>query len=231
MEIRNYHGRELFLLSNAELTNPATWPSLDRALLPHFLLVLWWTENFLTKANKGLGRAGPVCPFVGPSIERKLFWLTAIRGVPSDLDAFEQTVLGYRDWFRELPADSADDAQYKTILILLPDVPVEKFSSIIDETQKKLKPAFLHNQLMIGQFHPLSDEPGVQNRAFRPLQSPVPMLVIRYMTSGDIVFMKSDDGEYDPVFLTTYLNTFGKGLPRTLINDIQGLLTKPKPDA
>jgi hypothetical protein len=231
MKTRNYHGHELFLLSNVELTSPANWPSLDPTLLPHFLLVLWWAENFLTKPNKELGRAGPVCPFAGPSLERELFWLTAVRGAQPDRDVLEQSVLGYRDWFCELPAKSSDDAQYKTILILLPEVKSDLFSSIIDATQKKLKPAFLEQQLMIGQFHSLCDEPGVQNRSFRPLRSPVPMLVIRYMTSGDIVFMKNDDGEYNPQFLNTYLKTFGKGLPNMLINDIQGILTKGKREA
>ncbi len=231
MQTRNYRGHELFLLSNVELTKPASWPSIDSALLPHFLLVLWWAENFLTKPNKALGRAGPVCPFAGPSLERELFWLTAVRGDQSDRDALEEIVMGYREWFLELSVNSADDAQYKTILILLPEVTSDKFSPIIDATQRKLKPAFLRDQLMIGQFHSLSEEPGVQNRAFRPLQSPVPMLVIRYMTSGDIVFMKNEDGDYNPDFLNTYLSTFGKGLPRTLINDIQGILTKPKTGA
>lgn len=231
MQTRNYHGHELFLLSNVELTNPVNWPSVNPTLLPHFLLVLWWAENFLTKPNKELGRAGPVCPFAGPSLERELFWLTAVSGAQINQEALEEIVMGYRDWFRELSVKSADDAQYKTILILLPEVTSDKFSSLIDATQKKLKPAFLKDQLMIGQFHSLSEESGVQNRAFRPLKSPVPMLVIRYMTSGDIVFMKNDEGEYNPDFLTNYLNTFGKGLPRTLINDIQGLLTKGKPNA
>ncbi len=231
MENRHYHGRDLFLLSNVELTNPEKWAGVDPALLPHFLLVLWWAENFLTKPNKALGRAGPVCPFAGPSLERELFWLTALRGAEPDHKTLEETVLGYRDWFRELKVNSADDAQYKTILILLPDVTSDKFVSIIDATQKKLKPDFLHDQLMIGQFHSLCDEPGVQNRAFRPLRSPVPMLVIRYMTSGDIVFMKDEDGEYNPDFLKTYLKTFGKGLPNVLINDIHGLLTKGDRDA
>lgn len=228
METRNINGRELSLLSNAELTNPATWPSLNPAHLPHYLLVLWWAENFLTKPNRDLGRAGPVCPFAGPSLERRLFWLTSIHGDQNDLDELEQTVLGYRDWFRELPTESADDSVYKTILILLPEVSSDKFASIIDATQKKLKPAFLKDHLMIGQFHPLSEESGVQNPGFRPLKAPVPMLVIRYMTSGDIVFMKDEDGEYNPDFLSTYLRTFGKGLPNVLIKDIQGLLTKGK---
>src|SRR6202012_3160158 len=108
---------------------------------------------------------------------------TAVPGAQPDLDTLNDIVLGYRDWFRELSVGSADDAQYKTILILLPEVPSANFASIIDSTQKKLKPAFLREQLMIGQFHSLCDEPGVQNAAFRPLRSPVPMLVIRHMTS------------------------------------------------
>ena len=228
MQRRNHQGRELFLISNEELTNRDTWPSLNPAHLPHFLLVLWWAENFLTNPHKDLGRAGPVCPFAGPSLERRLFWMTAIAGDQSDLRALEQTVLGYRDWFEELTVEPADDALYKTILILLPDVPNESCRAIIDATQKKLKPDFLKDHLMIGQFHPLCEEPGVQNPAFRPLKSPVPMLVIRSMTSGDIVFMKDDDGEYNPNFLNTYLSTFGRGLPNVLIKDIQGLLTKTK---
>jgi hypothetical protein len=229
METRNQNGRDLFLFSNEELTSPATWPSVNPSHLPHFLLTLWWSENFLTKPHKGLGRAGPVCPFAGPSLERKTFWLTSLAGSEPDKNELEEIVLAYGEWFRELPSNTPEDAQYKTILILLPEVGSDKFASIIDATQKKLKPKFLHEQLMVGQFHPLSEEPGVQNAAFRPLQSPVPMLVIRQMTSGDIVFMKDEAGEYNPDFLSTYLKTFGKGLPSVLIRDIQGILTKPKP--
>ena len=229
MEIRDHQGQKLTLFTNAELIDPATWPSVQPPEhLPYYLLTLWWAENFLTKPNKDLGRAGPVCPFAGPSLERRLFWLTSVSGSELDLAALENTVLGYRDWFRDLPTATADDSVYKTILILLPEVPSDKFGSIIDATQKKLKPAFLKEHLMFGQFHSLCEESGVQNPAFRPLKSPVPMLVIRYMTSGDIVFMKDPDGEYNPDFLSTYLRTFGKGLPNVLIKDIQGLLTKNK---
>jgi hypothetical protein len=225
MEFRDYQGRQLYLTTNTELTDPASWPQLD-PLLPHFLLTLWWAENFLTKPNKKLGRAGPVCPFAGPSLERKTFWLTAHPAALPEQSELEEIVMGYRQWFLDIPSPSTEDAQYKTILILLPNIPSDHFASIIDKTQKALKPAFLREKLMIGQFHSLCEEPGVQNPAFRPLHSPVPMLVIRYMTSGDIVFMKNEDGQYNPDFLNTYLNTFGKGLPGTMVEQIQGLMTK-----
>ena len=231
MEFRTYQGRKLFLVSNAELTDPVNWPLLDPLLLPHFLLVLWWAENFLTKPHKNLGRAGPVCPFASPSLERKRFWLTAHSSDHPEQKELQEIVLGYRDWFLDLPKESSDEAQYNTILILLPNVPRDLFSSVIDKTQKALKPAFLEEKLMIGQFHSLCNEPGVQNPDFRPLQSPVPMLVIRYMTSGDIVFMKNEDGQYNADFLNTYLNTFGKGLPGPMMDKMRGILTDGRPGA
>ena len=34
-----------------------------------------WIETFVTRPNKDLGRAGPVCPFVPVAMERKTLWL------------------------------------------------------------------------------------------------------------------------------------------------------------
>ena len=34
-----------------------------------------WIKTFVIKPHKDLGRAGPVCPFVPGSLERKTLWL------------------------------------------------------------------------------------------------------------------------------------------------------------
>ncbi len=44
---------------------------------------------------------------------------------------------------------------------------------------------------MIGQFHPLSDEPGIYNPDFRPLRSPFPMIAIRKIVPEDHPFLKA----------------------------------------
>ena len=214
----------LYLLTPDEIVTPAGWEEIDVRLLPHFLLTLWWTENFLARSNPDLGRAGPVCPFIRPSLDKKSLWLTAIRGVEPEVKPFQDAVLGYKEWFLELPPASGEDEIFKSILILLPDVHEKNYSQVIDNTQKQLKPAFIKEQLMIGQFHPRCEESGVRNAGFRPLQSPVPLLAIRRITPGDVVFMKGPDGYYDKEFLEAFLRTFAKGLPNGFINEITTVL-------
>jgi hypothetical protein len=216
--------RDLYLLTPDELVTPAVWDDIDARLLPRFLLTLWWTENFLARSNPDVGRAGPVCPFIRPSLDKKSLWLTAIGGHEPELKSFQDTVLGYKEWFLELPPASGDDEIFKTILILLPDVREESYALVIDGMQKRLKPAFLKEQLMIGQFHPRCEEAGVRNGAFRPLKSPVPLLAIRRITPGDVVFMKGPDGHYDKEFLEDFLRTFAKGLPNNFINEITTIM-------
>jgi hypothetical protein len=218
-------GRELHLFSPDDLVDPQVWPQIDRRILPHFLLTLWWTENFLARPHKDLGRSGPTCPFVRPSLDKRSFWLTAVEGAKPSLAFLEETVIGYRDWFLELEPTEGDDAQYKAILILLPDLAPEDYAGIVDATQKKLKPDFVQQQLMIGQFHPHCEESGVRNPMFRPLKCPVPLLAIRFIAAGDVVFMKGPDGSYDKDYLKSYLKTFARGLPAPFIEELTSSMT------
>jgi hypothetical protein len=219
------NGRELKLFTPDDIVSPQAWANLSPRMLPHFLLTLWWTENFLARPNKQLGRSGPTCPFVRPSLDKNSFWLTAVEGTKPSLDLLEQTVLGYRDWFLELEPRSGDDAQYKAILILLPDLAPDDYAAIIDATQKKLKPDFVRQQLMIGQFHPRCEEGGVRNPLFRPLQCPVPLLAIRGIAAGDVVFMKGPDGAYDTDYLKSYLKAFAHDLPAPFIEEVAMSMT------
>jgi hypothetical protein len=218
-------GQLLTLLTPDEIVAPVKWADLSARLLPHYLLTLWWMENFLARPNPALGRAGPVCPFIRPSLDKKSLWLTAIEGAEPESEAFEELLLGYKDWFLELPPETGEEEVFKAILILLPDVEEKNYQNIIDGMQKRLKPAFVKQQLMIGQFHARSEEPGVRNSAFRPLKCPVPLLAIRRITPGDIVFMKRPDGQYDKEYLESFLRTFAQGLPGSFINEITTVLT------
>jgi hypothetical protein len=57
--------------------------------------------------------------------------------------------------------------------------------------------------MMIGQFYPSCDEPGLRNPAFRPLQSPVISLAMRDITIFDAPFML-DRAEYIDAFVATF---------------------------
>jgi hypothetical protein len=63
----------LFLL---EALDDATRTSeLARSDLDALQTVAGWIKSFIVMPNDELGRAGPICPFVPVSLERKTLWL------------------------------------------------------------------------------------------------------------------------------------------------------------
>ncbi|MFI9510322.1 DUF6875 domain-containing protein [Nocardia sp. NPDC052566] len=165
---------------------------------------LVWARQYLMRPNPDLGRTGPVCPFVAGSLRHNRFHLTVCAGAldePTVLD----TVRDHRDWFLDLARADVKQAQLTTILILFPDLPIQDIPRLIDDTQAKLKLDFVESGLMIGQFHPIPpNQPGLWNPDFRPLRSPVPMLVIRHMVPSDIPFLTMDSR-----YLAAHRRVFG----------------------
>ena len=111
----------------------------------------------------------------------------------------------------ELEPTMGKEAQYKTILVLFPDLEPSQSPGIIDTIQSTLKPEFIPKGLMIGQFYPSCEEPALWNHDFRPLRSPVPLLAIRHMVPTDFPFLKKDAG-----WLAAFLQQFGSDVPSRL---------------
>ena len=192
------HAPDLRLLEMADLDGPGDIPE-------PALRVLAWARSYLSAPHPELGRPGNVCPFVPSSLRGSHFYVAVRPGVEPDL---ADTVRRYRDWFLELEPRERREAQLNTILILLPDVAPER----IDATQAALKPAFVEAGLMLGQFHPAPpSEPGLWNRDFRPLYSPVPLLAIRHMVPSDLPFLTAERRH-----LESYLARFRHAVPLRL---------------
>ena len=224
MNERTKNDVTMRLLSPADILAPGAWNTIDPEVLPYYLLTLWWTESFLVRSNRDLGRAGPVCPFVRPSLDRSTFWLTSVK--TTQLDVLAAAMMFYRDWFMELEPTTGEQSVYKTILVLLPRVQPDSYHALLDDLQAQLKPDFIRQELMIGQFYPGCDEPGVRNSSFRPLRSPCPLMAIRKITSGDIVFMKEHDGRYNPEYLQHYLMAFAGDLPKAFMHELTTALSQ-----
>src|SRR5690349_10201082 len=120
---------------------------LDADPPPPARVVLEWARGYLSAPHPELGRRGNVCPYVPSSLRAGHFYVAVRPGATADV---ADTVRRHRDWFLDLEPRSGPEAQYKTILILFPDVAPEQ----IDATQAALKPAFVDAGLMLGQFHP-----------------------------------------------------------------------------
>jgi hypothetical protein len=152
--------------------------------------IVRWAKEFLTHPHPDLGRRGPVCPWVRGALARGTFWLALHEGAGIDQAGAIEVMNRYRDLHAALCAGPGDTM--KTIVVLFPDIPREQAPEVIDEVQRILKPGFVARGLMVGQFHPDCPEPGLRNPRFRPLQAPVPLLVVRSMVAGDRPFLAHD---------------------------------------
>nr|WP_206756504.1 hypothetical protein [Pseudanabaena sp. FACHB-2040] len=145
-----------------------------------------------------------------------------------DLNAsqIEAIVQQYRNVFLELQPNRGEMAVYKAIMLIFPDLEKEEEASLIDEIQQRLKPFFVEEGLMIGEFHEWNQTPGLHNAQFRPLQSPLPMLAIRFMVESDLPFLDrlTDDPQVRACYLKAYLNRLGAGLEEQKLRHAQTAL-------
>jgi hypothetical protein len=162
-----------------------------------FSRILKWIETFLCAPNTELGRLGDVCPFARTAVLRRSiqFFSNHSQSVLCLSDDVEM----HRD---EFLASGATDDIYRC-RIIVPDS-LGDASQAIEYVQKQLKPSFVEHHLMVGQFFPDCEEPGLRNKAFRPLQTPVPLIAIRNMVPTDIAFLYGNEQ-----YVTTYMKKFG----------------------
>jgi len=173
--------------------------------------ILQWGRDFLCQDHPDLGRSGAVCPYVPPALDKNLLWLASHRRLTSR-SAIRQVIRGYRDWFVELEPTAWPSARFKAFIIVFPGVTPGGAPDVIDVVQRELKPEFVSRGLMLGEFHPDCPSPGVRNPGFRPLQSPIPLLVIRHMLPMDFLFLNGEAR-----YVTAYLERFASEVPASLL--------------
>lgn len=179
-------------------------------------VILAWAQDFLVSSHPQLMRTGPVCPYTNPSLRRGLFYLACMPEV-TDIGAIASTFGRIRERYREMAESMTDeDAELLTILVVFPGFD-RTDSTELDALQRRLKDDFVADGLMIGQFHPVCDEPGLWNKEFRPLRSPVPLLAMRRMLVFDLPFLIEDERHFD-----AWLSRFAPQVPqrvRTQLTD------------
>lgn len=171
--------------------------------------VVTWVHKYLCKPHPELGRPGPVCPFVPAALEKKLMYMNIYPDTYVTREALHELLLAELKWFLDMEPTSGNNAQFKTILILFPNIPVEEARHIVEMAQTDLRFKFTRKGLMVGEFHPgPPDKRGLWNKEFRPLYCPVPMVAIRHMVPTDILFLKDEH-----LLVTEYLRHFGDVVP------------------
>ncbi|MFD5824391.1 DUF6875 domain-containing protein [Lentzea sp. NPDC060358] len=190
-----------FLVELSDLRGPL--PDQVRRHQNALYAVVGWAHQYLVKPHPDLGRKGPVCPFAQGSLDKGLLYLAVHPGRPGTATEVADALARYRQWYLELRESAGRAAQYLTILVLFPD----DAAGLVDEAQSRLKADYVARGLMIGEFH---DGPppkaGLWNPEFRPLRSPVPMLVIRSLVPTDFPFLRDDRD-----FVAAYLDRVAPG--------------------
>jgi Cys-tRNA(Pro) deacylase len=185
---------------------------------PALQAVAAWARSYLCCPHAELGRNGPICPFVPGALQKQLLFAAIYEDTDLDSDAIQAILLREMERFIALPPVSGNEAQFKSLLVLFTALPADRVATLIETAQPLLQPQFVPNGLMVGEFHAGPPEKrGLWNTEFRPLYSPVPMLVIRHMVPTDLLFLQDDARLF-----REYVKIYGNAVPerfRTAFDD------------
>jgi hypothetical protein len=177
-----------------------------------------WAERFLTQPSSKLGRDGPVCPYVRPALQRDLLWSAYIPGRRPPLDRLRTITQDALDLYSALPTEEENPtAVLRAIVTVFPDM---QDYTLIDTIHREFKSNFVDRGLMLGQFYPGCDQPGLWNKDFRPLNAPLPLLVVRTMMTTDFPFLLER-----PEWMNAYVRKFAPLLPAHVRSVVVGRLT------
>jgi len=178
--------------------------------------ILAWARKYLVSPHPELGRNGPVCPYTQPSLHKGLFHLAALSG-EGDVGAAVESLRG---WYERLGATlPAADRELLTVLLVLPHLDHTDASGL-DELQRVAKDKFVEDGLMIGQFHPVCDAPGLWNPEFKALRAPVPLLAIRKLVVFDLPFLVDHRAHAE-----SYIRRFAPEIPPRIRKQLAQRLT------
>jgi hypothetical protein len=151
--------------------------------------LLAWIQSYICQPHSQLGRKGAICPFAEPAIDNNTLDMVFHYEVDGQsLAEVESITQKYIQIFlNNYPLDRPD-AVLQTLLIIFPNIPIER-STVIDEAHQTLKSEYVQQGLMLGQFHMTCPEPAVRNPDFPAMVSPLPFFAIRHMAQHDVLFL------------------------------------------
>ena len=157
----------LFLLEDLEdVSRTSELPQSD---LDALQTVADWIKSFIVRPHKDLGRAGPVCPFVPESLDRKTLWLApehvGDRSVPEVVDL----VSGYKRLFLGAqPIRRRRDLQGRSSLSS-PTCPRIRLGNFFDDVLQDLAvPSYVEDGFVIGRLYEGNEAGALYNPSFRP---------------------------------------------------------------
>jgi hypothetical protein len=185
-----------------------------------------WIKTFVVKPHKDLGRAGPVCPFVPGSLERKTVWLAPEQIADRDAPQVVELMNGYKRLLLDTrPTDGDDDAIYNVIVVVFSDLPADHAQGVFDDVLNHLAvPSYVEDGILFGPYYEGNEGTAIYNSNFRPFQSPVPFLFVRHGVTGDWKFFLDDEE-----WLNLWARRYGGSAVQALAEELRRLPWRANP--
>lgn len=89
-----------------------------------------WVTSYLCCPHAELGRSGPVCPFVPGALQKQLLFAVVHEDDDLDVSAIKAILLREMKRFIDLAPTSGNEAQFKSVMVVFPELPADKLSLI-----------------------------------------------------------------------------------------------------
>jgi hypothetical protein len=209
---------DLFLLE--DLNDPGRTKELAESDLGALQAVAHWITTFVAKPNNDLGRDGPVCPFVPGSLERNALWLAPEHIADrSELDVAD-LMNGYIKLLLDAQPTDADDAKYKVIVVVFPDLAADRAPGVFGDVLEQLAvPSYSEHGVLFGPFYEGNNGTAIYNADFRPFTSPVPFLFVRLGVVSDWKFFLDGNDE----MFNLWARRYGESATHALAAEVRRL--------
>ena len=185
-----------------------------------------WIKTFVVKPHKDLGRAGPVCPFVPVSLERKTLWLAPVQIADRDVPHIVELINSYKSLFQDAEPTGSDDANYKVIVVVVTDLSADRAHGVFDAVLQQLAvPSYVEDGIVFGPFYEGHEGTAIYNASFRPFQSPVPFLFVRQGVISDWKFFLDNQD-----WLNYWAHRFGESAVHPLAEELRRLPWRARRD-
>ena len=176
-----------------------------------------WIKTFVVRPHKDLGRAGPVCPFVPGSLERKTLWLAPEHIANQSVPDVVQLMNGYKRLLLDTRPTDGDDVIYNVIVVVFSDLPADRAQGVFDDVLKHLAvPSYVEDGILFGPYYEGNEGTAIYNSSFRPFQSPVPFLFVRHGVTGDWKFFLDDEE-----WLNLWARRYGESAVQALAEELR----------
>jgi hypothetical protein len=207
----------LFLLEDLEHVGRTS--ELAKSDLEALQAVADWIKTFVVKPHKDLGRAGPVCPFVPGSLERKTLWLAPEQIADRDVPEVVELMGGYKRLLLDTQPVDGDDVIYNVIVVVFSDLSADRAQGVFDDVLRHLAvPSYMEDGILFGPFYEGNEGTAIYNASFRPFQTPVPFLFVRHGVVSDWKFFLDDED-----WLSLWAPRFGESAVHALAEELRRL--------